>query len=135
MRLEGWEGRLVQVIEAARHRPYVLGEHDCFRVACQAVEALTGEDKWPEFAGRYSTEREALHLLAQHGHSFEESFDWFFSVKHSDVRLARRGDIVALANGGQKHLGVCEGALVAALGPDGLVRVPLLECLCCWRIG
>jgi len=135
MRLQGWESRLAQVIEAARHRPYVLGQADCFRFACESVEALTGENRWPEFAGKYSTEREALHLLAQHGHSFEDAFDWFFNVQRSDVRLARRGDIVALANGGQKHLGVCGGALVAALGPEGVVSVPILECLCAWRIG
>lgn len=135
MRLQGWESRLAQVIEEARHRPYVLGEHDCFRVACLSVEALTGENRWPEFAGKYSTEREALRLIAQHGRSFEGAFDAFFGAPHINVRLARRGDIVALENGGQKHLGVCEGALVAALGPEGLVRMPLLECLCAWRIG
>src|SRR5690242_15369669 len=107
MRLEGWESRLHAVLEAAREKPYVLGEHDCFRVACRVVEALTGEDRWPEFDGKYSTTRDAKRLLARHGASFEAAFDWFFGVPAVSPRQARRGDILAVqTSDGEKHLGV-----------------------------
>ncbi len=135
-RIEGWELRLPLVIEAARNETYELGRHDCFRVACLAVVALTGVDRWPEFAGRYATKREALALLARHGSTFEAAFDWFFGGPHVDVKQARRGDIVALATSdGEKHLGVCIGSRVAFLAETGLLFVPLTGCLCAWLIG
>lgn len=134
MRREGWEGRLFALLDAARARPYVLGEHDCFRVACQVVEALTGADRWPEFAG-YTTKREAMARMAEHGATFEAAFDWFFGAAHVSPRFARRGDICAVqTDDGEKHLGVCIGAEVALLGPEGLRHVPLLACQCAWRV-
>lgn len=135
MRLEGWEGRLDGLIEGARARPYELGTHDCFRLACAVIEALTGADRWPEFAG-YRTRREALLLIARHGSSFELAFDWFFGAPRVDVKLARRGDLCALQSAdGQKHLGVCLGARTALLADEGLTFAPTLSCLCAWRVG
>lgn len=135
MRLEGWEQRLEAVIEAARARPYELGRHDCFRVACLALEALTGRDRWHEFEGRYSTQREALRLVAQYGSTFEAAFDWFFGAPSISVYFAKRGDVVLLEDAsGMKHLGVCLGRDTAMLGPEGLVFVPTLECLAAWMV-
>lgn len=136
MRLDGWERRLHQVIEDARARPYVLGEHDCFRLACRVIEALTGIDRWPHFAG-YRDKREALQLLARHGSSFEVAFDWFFGADaRRPMRMARRGDICCLETAdGQKHLGICLDVGVALLAPGGLIFVPTQTCLCCWGVG
>jgi len=124
------------VIDAARARPYVLGVHDCFRLACAVMEALTGVDRWPEFSG-YKTKREALAKLARYGHSFEAAGDWFFGAPRLPVAQAQRGDIVAARDPlGEKHLGVCVGARVCLLLEAGLVMValdsPLL--LCAWRV-
>ena len=135
-RMEGWEARLGDTIERARSRSYKIGEHDCFRVACEVVEALTGVDRWSEWQGRYSTEREALRLLAAHGHSFESAGDKFFGVARCAPRLAQRGDIVAFrAANGTKHLGVCMGEKTAVTSAEGLAFVGTLEALCAWRIG
>ena len=134
-RIEGWEQRLDAVIENARSRPYELGTHDCFSLACTVQAALTGVDRWPEFSG-YRSKREALARIAEHGSTFEQAGDWFFGGGHVDMRLARRGDIVALrTEDGQKHLGVCLGDRVACLLADGLGFIPPSACLCAWRIG
>jgi len=140
-RLEGWERRLDQVIEAARREPYALGEHDCFRMACRVIEALTGVDRWPEFRG-YRTKREALARIARHGSSFETAGDWFFGSERMPVSRTSRGDIVALRTpDGGKHLGVCVDHRVAFLSETGVIFIPLdtrqstLELLCAWRIG
>lgn len=138
MRREGWEARLEAALEAARARPYKLGVHDCFRVACQAVEALTGTDRWPEFAGKYSDERSARRLIAAHGRTFEAAFDWFFGAPSMPVWKARAGDIVAIQTpDGEKHLGVVmlDHVRAALLGPHGLVELPVSTCLCVWRVG
>lgn len=135
MRREGWESRLQALLEDARHTPYTLGVHDCFRLTCRVVEALTGVDRWPEFAG-YKSEREALSALAAYGRTFVEAGDRFFGHARLDPKLARRGDVCAyLDTIGKWHLGICTGAHVALLAPEGLMFEPLDVAQCCWRVG
>jgi len=155
-RLDGWESRLNAIIEAARNTPYELGTHDCFRVVCSVIEALTGVNRWPEFSG-YRTKREALRQIAlvarrapasPHAsrltpHEFESAGDWFFGGPRVDLKLARRGDVVAVQTAdGEKHLGVHLGDRVALMAPAGLLFLPLAgpfktDCrlLCAWRVG
>jgi hypothetical protein len=134
MRLTGWEPRLNAVIEAARAQSYVLGEHDCFRVACAVVQALTGVNRWPEFAG-YTTKREALLKIAAHGRSFEAAGDWFFGTR-IDVKSAQRGDIAAIQTpDGEKHLGVVMGKHLYVLYEAGMAHVPMAAAHCAWRVG
>ncbi len=135
IRLDGWESRLVAVIEDARAQPYVLGQHDCLRIALRTVEALTGVDRWAEFQG-YSTKREAMATIARFGSNFEAAISWFFGAPSVDTRLARRGDICLVETvDGEKHLGVCLGRDTALLAPDGLIYFPTLSCQCAWRVG
>lgn len=134
MRREGWESRLNAVLADARARPYVLGEHDCFRVACRVVEALTGVDRWPEFSG-YTTKAEALAKIARHGRSFERAGDWFFGERIA-LGYARRGDIAAVQSpDGEKHLGVVMGKQVYLMYELGLTPAPLAAAHCAWRVG
>jgi len=135
MRLAGWDARLAALIEDARNRPYELGAHDCFRMACRVIEALTGVDRWPEFAG-YRTRRQTLALLAAHGASFEAAGDWFFGGARIDWKQARRGDVAAVATAdGEKHFAVCVGSRMACLAPDGLLFLPMSAALCAWKVG
>lgn len=134
-RLEGWEGRLVAVVEAARQQPYVLGAHDCFKFTCDAVEALTGENRWAQFAG-YTTKRQALAMLARYGSSFEAAFTWFFASPTMPVLRAQRGDALQYVDAeGEHHLGICLGADAAVLAPDGLRFIPVTRCARAWKVG
>ena len=135
-RVQDWERRLDAVFTDARERPYKLGVHDCFRVAWAAVEAVTGVDHWPEWRGRYDTERNALLFLASHGSNLESAGDAFFGTAHCSQKLARRGDIVAYCSAdGSKHFGVCMGAKTAVTTATGLGFVDTLDAHCAWRIG
>ena len=157
IRSNGWERRLAGVIESARDVPYVLGTHDCFRVACQAVEALTGIDLWEEWAGQYRTRGEAIALLRHYaarggyrpphpalspegrGESTRQSaftfaFSRLFGHDPEPMTRARRGDICEYFDR-EPHLGVCQGATVAVLGEFGLKHVPRSACSHCWLIG
>lgn len=134
MRLEGWEHRLHAIIEDARARPYVLGEHDCFRVACRVIESLTGRDLWPAHYG-YRTKREALAALGGHGSTFEAAFDAVLGLPRIEVKQAGRGDICALADAvGEKHLTVVVDHRVALLAADGLQFIPKSGCHAAWRV-
>lgn len=144
-RLPGWESRLPEVIEAARCRAYVLGEHDCFRLACTVMQTLVGIDRWPWFAGQYTTRRECLALMAEHGHNFTEAASWFFGSAPVGWQLARRGDILEYrepatsVQAGWAHLVVLVGGSAAhncaGLTESGLVFVPAHACANAWRIG
>lgn len=147
VRIEGWESRLLAVIEAARRTPYALGEHDCFRLACRAVWALAGVDLWAPWQGAYRTRREALQLIADYAGAagtalqdrsptglFRAAFSRLFETDPIVALMARRGDIVEYEDR-EPHLGVCLGARVAVLAESGLLFVPLAACRRCWRIG
>ena len=66
VRIDGWESRLAGVIESAANTPYALGVHDCLRIACAAEAALTGVDRWPQWAGRYATRADCYRLLREY---------------------------------------------------------------------
>jgi hypothetical protein len=142
-RQEGWEARLAGVIDWARSRPYVLGEHDCFRFACADVEALTGRDLWSTWGGTYRTRMEALRRLTEVApegtpvaQAFDAAFSRIFGSTPVPVRQARRGDIVKYVDAGEPHLGVCvDGKSVAVLGEHGLKFALLRDCVHAWRIG
>lgn len=136
-RLEGWESRLAVVIEAARCAPYVLGESDCLRLACRAVQALTGVDFWPRFAG-YSTRRGALVTIARIAPSLGEAVTATLAVSPTPTLSARRGDLVLFRDAdGEDHLGVVTGSRVMVYLPAGLGSVALDHpgLLGGWRIG
>jgi hypothetical protein len=136
-RLPGWEDRLFAVIKAAREEPYALGRHDCFRLACRVVEALTGADVWTPWAGSYGSRREALKRIAEfHAGGFTAAASKFFGSEPRPMTFARRGDICEYADdAGEQHLGVVTGVMVALLGPEGLEFVQRDLCAHCWRIG
>ena len=117
--------------------PYIVGENDCFRMACRVVHALVGVDRWPEFHGRYSNYAESIRLLAEHGRTFQEAFDWFFGAPHAGWAMARRGDVVAFQTPDkEKHLGVCMGSTFALITVDeGLKFPPMRTALCSWKVG
>lgn len=137
MRLDGWESRLAAVIEAAQHTPYVLGENDCLRVACAAVEVLTGVDYWPRFAG-YKTRRQALMTIAKIAPSLGEAVTATLGVPPSPTFSAQRGDLVLFREpSGEDHLGVCIGREVTLTSDEGIITAALDDprILCSWRIG
>jgi hypothetical protein len=143
-RQPGWEARLASVIEAARAEPYELGTHDCFKVACMGVQALTGVDLWTPWSGSYRTRDQALRRIAEYAVGapeayraldvFDRAFSRLFGSAPVDVRQAHQGDVVKLIDPKGPHLGLCVGSDVAVLGEDGLLFVRLSVCQNCWRI-
>jgi hypothetical protein len=136
-RRDGWESRLSAVLDGARNRPYVLGEWDCLRLACAAVEALTGTDLWPRFAG-YHTRRGALVVIARIAPTLGEAVTATLGVSPTPTFSAWRGDIVLYRDvAGENHLGVVAGARAVLMLDTGAVHLPLTDAglLCAWRVG
>ena len=121
----------MDVIEAARSRPYVLGEHDCVSFACACVKALDGRDLAQEIE-RYRTGSDSVRLLRGRG-GFVAAVSRLLG-EHEPVSMAQRGDVVELRRGNRSHLGVCVGVDVATPKLDGLAFVPITDCRHVWRI-
>lgn len=147
-RLPDWETRFNAVLAAAYGKPYRLGEHDCFRLACANIEALVGVNRWPLFAGRYHTARECLALLCEHGRSFTEAGTWFFGSAPVGWKQARRGDVAEWRDArGAAHLVIVrgadcvglievrEGSLAGVPLPGSAQAIPLHACAHVWRVG
>lgn len=133
MRAEGWEVRLAEAVEAARHRPFEWGVHDCATWAADVRRALTGEDMAAEWRGRYRTALGAQRLIRRLGHStLAEAVAAKLGAPLPTVRLAQRGDVLLDPEGAA--VGICGGRIGMFLSADGLTDYPLRSCSKAWRV-
>lgn len=134
-RLPGWEDRLAGIVSAARLKPYVIGEHDCFRVATAVVQALTGQDLWAPWSGKYRSKTAALKRIAAFAGDFTAAASKLFAVEPRAMAFARRGDVCEFFFNDEQHLGIVVGLNVVVLGEQGLIQVPRTDCKHFWAIG
>jgi len=123
-RLENWPEKLAEQIALAQNTPYQIGVHDCLRLSCKVIEAMTGKDYWPQFAG-YTPRREAVAKLAEYGDSLEAAAAAVLGVTPSPRFSASRGDLLIVKDKYGEHLGVCTGSSVAVLEHSGLLMLRL----------
>jgi hypothetical protein len=107
-RTKDWEKRLKNVIEKHMALPSVYGTSDCYLIADDAVEALIGEQMFPDCRS-YTSEIGAAKLLKSKNFvNVEDAFASMF--EKISPSLAHRGDIgVMLNDQGQ----VCGGVFTA----------------------
>lgn len=131
MRLEGWEARLAEEIEAARSRPFRWGQHDCATWAADVRRALTGEDLAAGWRGKYRDARGAKRAIRATGaHDLVEAVTRAIGSPLPSVLMAGRGDVVTDG----AALGICLGRDAAFLSLSGLAFRPLATCLHGWSI-
>lgn len=126
--------RWTDIISDAERKPYKLGEHDCLRLACAVVQARSGIDHWPTFAG-YKTKRQALACIARVAPTLREAITITLNAPEMLPTLAQRGDIV-LFRDVEEHIGICVGEHVVVLGAEGLLRIKITsyQLLAAWRV-
>lgn len=135
VRLDGWEERLARLVDDADKRAYRLGEHDCFRFACDTVQALTGREVWSQWAGRYSRRAECVRLIRGVAVDLRAAVAAVLGVEPIPVAMAGRGDIY-LFEDGLPHLAVGLGSQVLVLLPVGLgiIRPNDPRLTAAWRV-
>ncbi len=133
MKRAGWEAILAAAVEAARTRAFVWGTHDCATWAFDLRRDLTGGDDTAAFwRGRYRTARGAVRVMRRLGWaSMPEAGVALLGSPLADVRLAQRGDLELSPDA--TAFGVCLGAQVAFLAPEGLTLRALQSCTLAWR--
>lgn len=109
MRLDGWESRLADVIHVHSVNGYEPGKYDCFRMAQQAIEAITGDLVYRGV--RYNSDRTALRQMMRRG--FSTLGDAMRAVLLARERgRQKRGDIAVLLSDHGDTLGIVYGATI-----------------------
>lgn len=135
IRVEGWEGRLAQVVEVWRARPFAWGGADCLAFARACQIALLRRDLFMDLP-TYSSRKEASAALKALGlRPAVSAID--ARLPSQAITLARRGDWILYQRrvGGFGALGVVMGRASLVMGPDGLVSVPTREAKTAWAVG
>lgn len=138
-RRSDWPERLVAVLSAARRKPFVWGEHDCWLFAATAIEAMTGVDLAAKDRGTYSTRtgatRALKRVLAGHGtKGGVEALPAVYGLAETTRGHAKRGDLALVPTPIGPAFGIVSGVDVACAGQDGLVRVPIAEATHVWSV-
>lgn len=139
MRREGWERALLEALESAAARPFAWGEHDCSLFAADIVLAMTGVDAAAQLRGGYRSAAGAARVLKRFaGGGLMEAVERItreLGMPEIPPPLAQRGDVVLLENAGRTILGVIDThGLIAALGEDGALQLPLACARRAWRL-
>ncbi len=134
-RIEGWEDRVLSVIETYRRKPYRLGRSDCLTFACAAVEAMTGVDYLDLVPRRYATNKAALRLAREiGGGTVADAVDKKTGLKRGSVASMGRGDVCLYVDDIGEHLGLFWGRFAYVYGPNGIVTVDIHKCTSGWRV-
>ena len=132
MRAQDWDIRLAQAINDRRDTQFVWGKNDCCLFAADCAIAMTGTDFAREFRGKYDSAFSAARQIAQRG-GFRAMISGLLGAE-IPLAMAQRGDVVMIEQDGQYALAICDGARLAAAGPDGLVWLAASAGITAWRV-
>ncbi|MCP4307794.1 MAG: hypothetical protein GY788_23555 [bacterium] len=131
-RIVGWASRLSRVIERHNDLPFQYGTSDCYLLAADAVEAVTGERIFAD-SRRYKTETGAAKLIRRKG--FETIADAFDSLfEEIPPAWAGRGDIGVVDQDGDICGGVFTQLGFVARGKEQLLTLPRSDVIKAWRV-
>lgn len=133
MRHPDWLNRLNKVVAAHQALPAQYGVSDCYLIADDAVEAVTGSTMHGAAARRYKTSSGAAKQLRKRGFkNVQEAFAARFA--EIPVLMAQRGDIGVYDNNGEVSGGVFTSAGFMARGTDAVVFLPPSAALAAFRV-
>ena len=132
MRRDDWQPRLWSELQAAEHRPFAWGVHDCIRLTARCLDAMLLDAHYLALAASlYSDQRTGLRLLKSRG-----GLDPFVSEHFGAAlprNLARQGDVVAADLETGPAIGICTGPRFA-VASDGVLYLPLSLVRAAWRV-
>jgi hypothetical protein len=137
-RVGNWPALLPAHTLPTNGKTFQWGRWDCALAVCDAIRSLTGVDPGAPYRGKYSTEAEAREITGGDLGKFAAALAAEHGMQEVSPRLARRGDVVFVANNTPDGaLGIVDlsGTAVACVGPQGYVRVPMRRWKRAWRVG
>ncbi len=132
-RVKDWEKRLKAVIEKHMALPSEFGVSDCYIIADDAVEAVTGEQMF-EGVRDYTNELGAAKYLKRKKFA---NVEVAFASKFEAVAptLAHRGDIGVIDNDGAICGGFFSSVGFVARGKDRLLFLPVSQVKTAFKVG
>lgn len=133
MRHPDWLKRLNDVVAKHQALPAQYGVSDCYLIADDAVEAVTGKTMHGAAARRYTSPAGAAKQLRKR--DFKSVRDAFAArFTEIPVLLAQRGDIGVYDNNGEISGGVFTSAGFMVRGEQGIVFLPPTAALAAFRV-
>lgn len=118
--------------------PFRWGWRDCFLLACDAAEQITGRDPGADLRGAYATAREAARLLRKLGgwQVLGQRFGPPVPLAQAPVGaiVLLHASVCAGAMAGGGGLGVLLAGSIVAQGSLGLVAVPRQAAQLAWEM-
>lgn len=139
MRIEGWEGRMMDYLDACARKNFDYGSGpdavNCVMMASNHIDMMTGIDPLDGGRGSWTDLRSGVKKIAETRGSIAGIIDFYFP-RHARVSDARRGDVVLLMVDGLKALGIVTtgGRAVFKAQGLGLIHRFVSECDIAWRI-
>ena len=134
-RLIDWQSRLFKPIADHEQVPFEYGRHDCAIWAGKIVQAITGEDFYSSYVGKYKTLKGGFRHFKKstnfpsHIHYILANFD------KVPVSMGRVGDLALIETPEGPAVAVMAGQFVIALNQYGLVRIDLDQAKAIFRVG
>lgn len=135
-RFDDWPQRMEAAILARRDLPRTWGKNDCAAFPAAVIEAMTGDDFFAPFRGKYSTGLGAVRAVKEAG--FETLADYAAAnAEEIPVRKAARGDLVFYesGHGGIGVLAIVEGEIAYTAGDTRADRLRTFDAGRAFRIG
>jgi hypothetical protein len=115
--------------------PFAWGSNDCALFSADAIHANTGTDIAADFRGKYTTELGALRAIQEvaGGTTIVDAVAYCANkhamTEHIHPLMAKRGDLVIVANAGALICGVVHlnGIHIVSVSETGTVRLPLAD--------
>jgi len=141
MRIQGWESKLNEYLEAMIKKPFSWGECDCLLFVSDWCLIASGCDPMSQkikgdpdtIRGAYSDEESAMALIAQYRKSLSHIMDVHF--ERQSVFKAKRGDIVMAKLDNGNTFGICIGRGNAFFKTDdGMTPLKIDKCKIAWSV-
>jgi hypothetical protein len=117
---DNWPDMLIAAVERHRVLPLVYGKSDCWTMAADVIEALTGERPYPDVM--YRSKAGAAKALAQRG--FASVADALAArLPETPVAMAGRGDIGIVDTPDGLAAAVCVGPWFVVKAETGIDHV------------
>ena len=132
MRKQDWAERLAEFLEL-KHQ-FDWATCNCVLFSADAVKVQTGID----YAKAYRSIKTKRGMLAKLGREYEGDVAKAATAMLDEpinVRLAKRGDVVAALIGGENVLGICIGKMSVFISEnEGLIHIHTAKCVNAWAI-
>lgn len=134
-RLPDANSRLHKLIADLEQTAFEYGANDCATFGGRVVQAITGEDHYSAFVGKYKTKIGGFRQFKK-ATGFSSHIDW---IKHHfeeiPVSMARVGDLGLIETGDGLGVVVIAGAIAIGVSENGLVRIDLDTVSKAYKVG